>query len=186
MLSKFIPDYHTKSIYTIDYDKFYNEGIRLILLDLDNTLITYDETMPNDKLKALKLELENKGFELILVSNSKKNRVTNFAKALDIKCITFAKKPFKKGFQKALELASKKYMKDEVLEIGDQLMTDVFGSNRMHFTSLLVDPIDITTDKFFTKVNRFLEWLVKLILKLFSKKKYKEAILKYKGEKSDC
>ena len=71
MIKKLIPDYYFKSIYDIPYETLYSEGIRLLLLDMDNTLISYKETLPSDNLKELKKRLENMGFELILVSNSR-------------------------------------------------------------------------------------------------------------------
>ena len=39
MLEKFIPDIYQKSIYTIDYKKLKNAGIKCILFDVDNTLV---------------------------------------------------------------------------------------------------------------------------------------------------
>ena len=50
MLKKLIPDYYFKSIYDIPYTQLYENGIRLILTDLDNTLISYKETLPNETL----------------------------------------------------------------------------------------------------------------------------------------
>ena len=50
MIKKLIPDYVYKTIYDIPLEQLYSDGIRLILTDLDNTLISYAETMPNEKL----------------------------------------------------------------------------------------------------------------------------------------
>ncbi len=182
MLKKFIPTYHAKSIYTIDYEKLYSDGIRMIFLDLDNTLITYAMTEPTDKLFLWKKELEEKGFELMLVSNSKKYRVVKFADLFGINYVQFAKKPLKVGFKKAMEKTSKMYKITEIVEIGDQIMTDVLGANRMNFTSILVDPIDKKTEFFVTKLNRVYEGIVCFFLKIFKKSLYKERILGYRGE----
>ena len=81
MIKKLIPDYYFKSVYDIPYDKLYEKGIRLILTDLDNTLISYSEELPNEKLFDLKNKLTEMGFELIIVSNSRKNRVDKFSKS---------------------------------------------------------------------------------------------------------
>ena len=40
MIKKLIPDYVYKTIYDIPLEKLYSDGIRLILTDLDNTLIS--------------------------------------------------------------------------------------------------------------------------------------------------
>ena len=65
MLKKFIPDYCFKSIYEIPLSKLYADGIRLILTDLDNTLISYLDAMPNDNLIKWRDEVIKTGFELI-------------------------------------------------------------------------------------------------------------------------
>ena len=99
MFKKFIPKYHYKSIYEIDYLKLKEQGIKVIMFDLDNTLIPYHEALPNNDLFKLKEQLQ-KDFKIMIVSNSKKERVERFAKAYDILYVKFAKKPFKSGFIK--------------------------------------------------------------------------------------
>ncbi len=179
----FIPDYHVKSIYTLDYDLLYNNGIRVIFLDLDNTLISYKETLPYEALKEWKKTLEAKGFTLMIISNSRKDRVSSFAQAFDINYVKFAKKPAKRGFKEAMKRLDNKFKPCEICEIGDQVMTDVLGANRMHFTSILVDPIDRKAEMIFTRINRFIEKIVKLNIRLFRPKLYKSRFILYKGER---
>lgn len=168
MFKKFIPKYHYKSIYEIDYLKLKEQGIKVIMFDLDNTLIPYHEALPNNDLFKLKEQLQ-KVFKIMIVSNSKKERVERFAKAYDILYVKFAKKPFKSGFIRALDLMNIKD-KETVLFVGDQLLTDIFGSNRMSFNSCLVDPINKDTEALITKMNRLLEKLIKNLTILFNKK----------------
>ena len=182
MFKLFIPKYHVKSIYTIDYKALYDKGIRLIFLDLDNTLITYSEKMPTEKLFSWKEKLTEMGFTLMIVSNSHKNRVLNFSNEFKIDCIQFAKKPLKSGFKRAMEFQGNKFKPQEICEIGDQVMTDVLGANRMHFTSILVDPIDRSTELLVTRINRIYEAVFKALVKLFHPKLYKASFKEYKGE----
>ena len=56
---------------------------------------------------------------------------------------------------------------DEVACIGDQLLTDILGANRMGFTSILVNRI-AKYETIFTRFNRFFE---KFILKSLAKKR---------------
>lgn len=115
MIEKIIPDYYCNSIYDVPYNQLYEEGHRLILTDLDNTLISYKETKPNLELFSW-LEMVNKiGYEVIIVSNSRKNRVENFASDLGIECVKFSTKPLKRGFKKAMKKTSRKYSKEEIL-----------------------------------------------------------------------
>ena len=156
---KLIPTYYYNSIYDIDYDKLYENGIRLILTDLDNTLISYKESLPKDDLKSLINNLKKKGFEIIIVSNSSKGlRAKKFAEILDLKYTKMSLKPLRRGINKAIKkLASKKYQKSEIILFGDQLMTDIFGANRAKISSVLVKPIDKLTDILPTRINRRLE-----------------------------
>ena len=159
MIKKLIPTYYYNSIYDIDFNQLYESGKRLILTDLDNTLISYKESMPKDDLKSLINNLKNIGFEIIIVSNSNKGiRAKKFAEILDIKYTKLSLKPLKRGINKAIKkLASKKYLKSEIILFGDQLMTDIFGANRAKIDSILVKPIDKLTDILPTRINRKLE-----------------------------
>ena len=158
MLKKFIPDYYFKSVFDIPYEELYKKGIRLILTDLDNTLISYSETMPNERLFELKKKIEDMGFEFIIVSNSRKNRVDNFSRAYDIKYHKFSTKPLKRGIRRAIKtLAKRKYNNDEIILLGDQLMTDVLGGKRCKLQVALIEPIDKGTDIKATRLNRAIE-----------------------------
>jgi len=185
MIKKMIPTYFYKSIYDIDYEGLYNDGIRLILTDLDNTLISYKETLPTPELFKLKKKIEDMGFELLLVSNSRKTRVDNFANAFNIPYVKFSTKPLKRGIKKAIKkVAKENYTKDQVILIGDQIMTDIFGAGRCKIKSILVDAIDKSTDIGPTRFNRKLE---RFFLKRIKKKYPDEYNLKLKeyGEKDD-
>lgn len=158
MIKKLIPDYVFKSIYDIDFNKLYNDGIRLILSDLDNTLISYKQKEPYEDLFKWKKNLEDMGFEFIIVSNSRKERVTNFANKFNVKCNKFSTKPLKRGIKRAIKkLASKKYNNDEIILIGDQLMTDILGAKRSKIKAGLVYPVDIKTEPKTTRFNRKME-----------------------------
>lgn len=158
MIKKLIPDYVYKSIYDIDLEQLYNDGIRVILTDMDNTLISYAEELPDEKLFEFKKNVEEFGFEFVLVSNSRKNRVDKFATAFNIKYQKFSTKPLKRGIKKAIKtLLSKKYDKNEILLIGDQLMTDILGAKRCKIKAGLIFPIDKSTDIKSTRINRKME-----------------------------
>ena len=43
MIDKFVPDMFYQSIYRVDYEKLKNVGIKLIIFDLDNTLIIWKD-----------------------------------------------------------------------------------------------------------------------------------------------
>ena len=153
-MEKYIPDIYQKSIYTIDYSKLLSRGIKCLLFDLDNTVIASTEKKPSQKAKDLFVSLKQKGFKVIIFSNSPKIRVKQFQNFFEIDCYSNARKPHPGKFRKLLKAYN--YNINEVAIIGDQLLTDVVGGNKIGITTILVNPLS-DKDIIFTKLNRFLE-----------------------------
>ncbi len=172
-MDKFIPDIYAQSIYTINYKKLKKNGIKCLLFDLDNTLVTYKTKEPTSKVKELFALLSN-NFKIIIISNSTKNRLRPFKEQLNVDTAYSSHKPFKKKYQKIMELYHFKV--DEIACIGDQILTDILGANRMGFTSIFVNKL-APFETIFTRFNRMLE---KPILKKLAKQK-----LLVKGEYYD-
>ncbi len=174
MIENFVPDIYQKSIYYINYDKLYKKGIRLILFDLDNTISPCHVKQPTKRLKKLFDELRDKGFKVIIMSNSPKYRIEPFKNYLNVDACAFSLKPRSNKYQRVMDFF--KYKPQEVAAVGDQLLTDIYGANKLDITSILVNPL---TDKDFTitLINRILERIIfnKLNNKdLFIKGKYYE------------
>ena len=67
------------------------KGIRLVLADLDNTLVPYHVTEPSPEVAAWAAELAEQGIQLFLLSNSRKpGRAQKFAEQLGIPAPTGA------------------------------------------------------------------------------------------------
>ena len=128
-LKNLLPKEVYKTVFDIDYNKLYEAGKRIILMDIDNTLVSYAESEPGEKLMALFKRIKEIGFEIIFISNNHKKRVETFVRATGSRYIENALKPFKRGYRKALKLV-KPFGKDAIVSIGDQLVTDILGSNR--------------------------------------------------------
>ena len=150
----FVPDMYQKSIYLINYEKLYDDGIRCLLFDLDNTCVPYVEKNPSKKLKDLFDRLKDMGFKVIIFSNASKKRLEPFKNGLVVDCSYLSKKPSKIKFLKVLKMFS--YDLSETAIIGDQLFTDIFGGNRVGIKTILVNPMS-EEDMFFTKLFRMLE-----------------------------
>lgn len=153
-MEKFIPDMYKKSIYDIDYNALKNRGIKCILFDLDNTIAPVSIPVPDKETKDLFADIELLGFKVILLSNSNKSRVEPFKEKLNVDASYHSKKPFKKKYKKILNIYP--FKDNEIACVGDQLLTDVLGANRMGFLSILVNPIS-NVDLFGTKINRIFE-----------------------------
>ncbi len=153
-MEKYIPDIYQKNIFSIDYMKLKEKGIQCLLFDLDNTLVPYSAKKPDDKIIELFSQLKELGFCVILFSNSGKKRLRPFKEELEIDCCASAKKPLTQNFYRILK--EYRFKEDEVAIIGDQMMTDVLGGNRVGITTILVNPISLK-ESIFTKPNRMLE-----------------------------
>lgn len=162
-MDKFIPDIYQKSIYDINYKKLKKSGIKCILFDLDNTLVPYTVKEPSKKIKDLFQELAS-DFKIIIMSNSGKNRLRPFKEKLNVDVAFSSHKPFKKKYKKILEIYN--FKPEQVAAIGDQLMTDVFGGNRMGLTTIFVNRIG-PVEPITTRFNRIWE---RKLLKKFNKK----------------
>ena len=174
MIEKVIPDIYQQSIYSINYDKLYKKGIRCIIFDLDNTITPSHIKKPTKRLKKLFDELRDKGFKVIIMSNAPKHRIEPFKTYLNVDACAFSLKPRKNKYERIMEKF--KYKHTEVAAVGDQLLTDIYGANKLDLTSILVNPL---TDKDFsvTFFNRIIEKIIydRLDKKdLFMKGKYYE------------
>lgn len=130
------------SIFDLNPDALQAAGIRLVLADLDNTLVSYEEHLPSPALRQWKEGLESRGIRLFVVSNSRKSRrCPDFCAALDIPCVRHAGKPGTSGFHRALEETG--VPPEAAIMVGDQIFTDVWGANRAGIRAVLVKPIAI-------------------------------------------
>ena len=172
MFDKFVPDIYKKSVYTIDYVKLKKNNIKCLLFDLDNTIVSSNIKKPNKKVKDLFIYLNEMGFKVIIISNSPRQRVEPFKIGLNVDAAAFALKPKKDKYLKIMDVYN--FKSNEIACIGDQLLTDVFGANRLKMTSILVNPIS-KKDVFTTRFNRILEKIIfkKLVKKdLFKRGEY--------------
>jgi len=165
MFDKFVPDIYEKSIYTIDYKKLKKRGIKCLIFDLENTIAPTNLKKPNKKLKDLFEELKDMKFKLIILSNETKKRVEPFKDILGVDSAYLSFKPMKKKYKKILKIYN--FKDTEIACIGDQLVTDILGANRMDFTSILVNPIS-TNEFVTTRISRFFE---NIIIKYLTKGK---------------
>jgi len=154
----FRPDDYRKTVTDVDYDRLKIAGVDVLFIDVDNTLVPYDESVPGPAIASLLADLGRKGFTVILISNNHEPRVRVFAEAVGLPYVHGAKKPFGSGFRKAARLAGNP-ARERICVIGDQFMTDVYGAKRMGYRVVVVDAIKRKTEKWFTRINRKLERL---------------------------
>lgn len=152
------PNLYLKNVKEIEYETLKQNGIKGLILDVDNTLLDYYKNML-DGLETWCEEMKQKGIKFCIASNSNnRDKVDKVSKKLGIPYIFFAKKPLKGGLNKAAKLME--LQNKEVAVVGDQIFTDVLGANRCKMFSILVDPIN-EKDMFVTIIKRPIENLIK-------------------------
>ena len=154
MLKRFIPFAHAESIYLIDLSFYKKLGIKYVFADLDNTLDSYKQATPLEKAKKLKDELEKIGIELIIVSNNTGARVQKYSKELGVRHFSSLGKPFSFKLKKIMKNASIK--PEEVVMIGDQIVTDISCANGARVKSILTEKL-VKEDQPTTRFNRLFD-----------------------------
>lgn len=135
----FLPKVIFREITDLMPEYFEQRGIRLLMLDFDNTLLPYTVNTPTQRLLDWIETFRESSVQLCIVSNSKKPRVRVFSKQYGVDAIQGAKKPFSKGIKACL----KQYgiEKKHAALVGDQIYTDVLGANCAGVYSVLVKSI---------------------------------------------
>lgn len=165
MLKYLCPGSIVNSLYDIDIQALRKNGIKGMILDLDNTIIPWDSaTLGPEVVQWLENVLAT-GMGIGLVSNNRKKRVGKIAQTLNVPYAARAFKPAKKGFLRIMGAMS--LLPHEVVVVGDQLYTDVLGGNRLGSYTIWVRPLS-TREFVGTKVTRFIE---KMTIELLQAKK---------------
>nr|WP_317282429.1 YqeG family HAD IIIA-type phosphatase [uncultured Sellimonas sp.] len=171
MLKQFFPDDYIASTYKIPFEKLYEEGIRGVIFDIDNTLVPHGAPA-DDRAKKLFLKLKKLGYECCLLSNNQETRVKMFNEEIGVHYIFNAHKPSVKNYEKAMRLMGTD--KKTTLFVGDQLFTDVWGAKRCGIRNILVRPIH-PKEEIQIVLKRYLE---KIVLHFYMKEKKKRSCTK--------
>ena len=135
-----LPKLMAESLTDIKPDLLHARGIRLLMLDFDNTIVPYTTDTPTPLMAGWLAMMNASGLYVCVVSNSKRGRVKKFCAQHGLHCITHAKKPFSKGIRQCLEQFACE--PGEAALVGDQIYTDVLGANGCGVTSILIKAID--------------------------------------------
>lgn len=148
-----VPDIMKTDIYELTPDVFLQRGVKLVMLDVDNTISPYDEDNASQKLVDWAENMKRAGLELFILSNNRGHRPAVFAEALGIEYIGKAKKPFTKAMK--MVLAQKKCLPEKAALIGDQIYTDTLCAKCVGALAVTVEPIKFTN--IFLKLRYHLE-----------------------------
>lgn len=154
MFKKFIPDYFFNDIYEIPKGFFTKLGIKAVICDIDNTLVTYDDKHPTEELLSFLKTLSDEGIKVAFVSNNNKERVNLFNSTLKYHAFSNSRKPSRRALVSAMRAMGSNTKNTAML--GDQIFTDVFSGKRLGLLCVLVKPIKDKKNLFF-KTKRLLE-----------------------------
>ncbi|CCI85794.1 HAD superfamily phosphatase [Lactobacillus pasteurii DSM 23907 = CRBIP 24.76] len=167
----FRPKYTVNSIYNLKTDKLKQMGIRAVFSDLDNTLLAWNKFETAQEMDRLNKRLAKAGIRLVVISNNNAQRVGKVLDPYGIEFVAKARKPL--PFAINDERESLGLQKDEVMMVGDQLITDIQAGNLAGVKSVLVRPL-VETDKWNTRINRFFEKIIFFFLNLTHKVVFEE------------
>lgn len=159
----FMPDLYLDDIYCISVEELKARGIRAVLLDIDNTLVTYDDPMPTESVLTWLKALEEAGIKAAFISNNHRQRVELFNSELGFFATWDSGKPFVRCHREAMKRLGTD--KNSTAVIGDQIFTDVWSGKRLGLYAILVKPIKDKTSLF----NRSKRALEKPILRRYAK-----------------
>ena len=135
---------YVPNAYEVDYDALYRDGIRALLFDIDYTLVPHGAAA-DERAAELIRQLNDKGFQILFISNNNEARTALFAKDLPVRYVTKAKKPLTAGYKKALEMTG--LTKDQVAMIGDQLFTDALGARMCGIRTIWTGRVDTERER---------------------------------------
>ncbi|HEM4195321.1 TPA: YqeG family HAD IIIA-type phosphatase [Streptococcus suis] len=153
-LENYMPDFALEKAYDVTVESLKKHGIKVVFVDLDNTLIAWNNPDGTPEMRQWLHDLQDAGIPVVVVSNNKYERVKRAVEKFGIEFESFALKPFTFGINRALKRFD--VQPYEVIMIGDQLMTDIRAAKRAGLKSVLVKPL-IKTDSINTQINRWRE-----------------------------
>lgn len=149
----FFPGYMTDKLTDLTPAFLREHGIRLLMLDFDNTIVPYTTDVPTAEMEQWLERMNASDIQLCIVSNSKRDRVPRFCAQRKLDCITHAQKPLGKGIRQCLNRYG--IPAKEAALVGDQIYTDTLGANGTGVMPILVKAID--NHNFWLKARHVLE-----------------------------
>ncbi|WP_057880488.1 YqeG family HAD IIIA-type phosphatase [Companilactobacillus kimchiensis] len=129
-------------------------NITTIMTDLDNTLLPWNSDKYDLSLRKWLNVMAQNNIEVMIVSNNSYERVEKAVSELPVSIVARAVKPL--PFVIMSHIKEENINPENVLFVGDQVMTDVLAGNMAKLKTVLVRPL-IKTDAKKTRVNRFFE-----------------------------
>lgn len=164
MLELFRPRLVAPALAALDPGLLRAQGIRGVVIDLDNTLVAYGSADPPEEAWRWVRRAREAGLRLALVTNNRTRRTRTLAGALGIPLASGWVKPSTSGLRRALAMMTT--TPGETALVGDQLLTDILAGNRLGLYTILVRPIGRREFPTTRLINRTIERVLLRLLRL--------------------
>ena len=149
----FLPRVVTGELTDLTEEYLLSKGIKLLMMDFDNTIVPYTTDVPTEKMLAWLETMKASKVKIAIVSNSKNARLIRFCETYHLDYIMRAHKPRPQGLQQCM--ARFGFAPEQSAIVGDQIFTDTLAGNLAGVTPILVKAIDNHT--FWLKARHVLE-----------------------------
>jgi hypothetical protein len=148
----FCPSHAFHTLLDVDLDGLLARGKKLLLLDVDNTLVKWrSEDFAQETLDWIE-DAKSKGFHICILSNTRNpQRLERVSKRLGVMSLRGRWKPSRAMYHQAIEHFNVR--PSEAIMIGDQLFTDILGANRSGIEAVWLQPVS-NVDFAGTKISR--------------------------------
>ncbi|HVL39387.1 MAG TPA: YqeG family HAD IIIA-type phosphatase [Fimbriimonadaceae bacterium] len=137
----FCPAEAVQTLADVNLEGLWNRGKRLLLLDVDNTLVKYLGEDFEQPVMDWIARAKQMGFDICIISNTNRvERLQRIRELLGVETVRGKFKPSRAMFRLALIKFQRK--PQEAIMIGDQLFTDVLGANRAGIEAIWVEKME--------------------------------------------
>jgi len=138
-MTLFQPHYHCDALEAVPLDRLWSQGLRGLLLDLDNTLAHHDQYELTPAARQWLQDAKARGFRIALYSNAQQYRIGRMAALLELPETPRAYKPLNIGLRGNLRTLG--LPASQVALCGDQLFTDLLAAKWGGMTAILIEPL---------------------------------------------
>lgn len=128
-----------KSFLDIRVNDLVRKGVRLVLIDLDGTLINVFEQEVSPEIEEWFIELESQGICFCIVSNNNRKRLERIFSDSPVSFYYLANKPVPRKTQKLISDFNLSI--EEIVFVGDSFLTDCLISYFLNISIFLTDPV---------------------------------------------
>lgn len=140
---------------------FENNQIQGLILDVDETLVSYQKRTVSTELQQWIAKTRQKVPIWLVSNNISGSRIGSIARSLELPYISGARKPSRRKLRQAAREMNLPV--ERVAMIGDRLFTDVLAGNRLGMYTILVRPMSSLSAWSYFSIHNLEAWLSQLL-----------------------